>query len=482
MAKKTSRSFVLAAVACMALTGCNKTTSTATSTGTSTGGSTATSTASTSTAPATGVQAVINQAHTMDWTDVYKKAMDEIDGQKMYATGNSSRGGTALERFLHCLQGQEPNGTSTDGKTLLWKDKTDYAVFKTYKPNFTFTYDWSDKTGGTIYDYVDGDITGAKNLDMCMIQNASDLQSKEIETGNLLNYVPKEYVNTADPTNVSPLGMENVAKVFMYNNKGTKKFSNMWDTVGDGIHPQVMDITNETVGRNFLVMLTNETYSAKVKAAYDALTDKTYADTAIKYITDNNIATKYGITGDNAKYALAWDYLFLKQYTHMSDDGDTVANLAAAANTDQLGLLVYSKLRKIKETTGVSVANVDLQAYNSDFAGIGGYSYKHYLQVFKTAPHPWTACALIHYMSCNKDGFYAWGKDLGSYPTNESTGVDHTKDGQNIKGADGNLLPDVKTCDDKGWSWWKDKLVQEDPVYASKHAKLTVWFTSVTNG
>jgi hypothetical protein len=430
------------------------------------------------------VKAVIAEAETMSWKEVYKKAMDELDGKTMYCTGNSSRGTIAMTRFLHALQGQEPKKATDTSDTAEYQDKADYAEFKTYKPNFTFTIQWANKTGGQIYDYVDGDITGGKTLDMTMIQNASDLQNKEIETGNLLNYVPKEYVNTADPTNTSPLGLESVAKVFMFNNKGSKTYGNMWNLVGDGVHPQVMDISNETVGRNFLVMLTNTTYSAKVKAAYDALTGaaKTYADAAIKYVTDNKVASTYGLSGDNVNYALAWDYLFLKQYTVMTDDAPTVTNVATAANTDALGLLVYSKIRKVVESAAISVSNISLSAYDDNLIGIGGYSYKHYLQVFKTAPHPWAACALIHYMSCNKDGFYAWGKDLGSYPTNEAIGVDHTKDGESIKDYNGNVItPAVATCNDKGWSWWKDKLVQEDPVYSGKNAKLINWFTAVFN-
>ena len=85
---------------------------------------------------------------------------------------------------------------------------------------------------------------------------------------------------------------------------------------------------------------------------------------------------------------------------------------------DQFGLLVYSKLRSVEESSSVSVNNVKVAAYEDGYQGIGGYGYCHYLFVTDNSPLPWTACAFIAYMTCTADGFSAWGKDMGGYSSN----------------------------------------------------------------
>lgn len=430
--------------------------------------------------PTTRVEIAIADAETLTWKELYKKARDELDGQTWYACGNTSRGQGARNAFIKVLQGQK---YADDHENFV--DCDDYAEFKTYKPNFTATSNWSNQTGGQIYDYVDNDVNGAKNLNRALIQNANDLQSKEIETGNLLNFVPKEYVNDAAPGDVNPLGRERNAKVFRHNNADGKKVNNRWEFTKPGF--KFMDINNETVGRNFLIRLTEDKYADQVKAAYDAITDSTLkasADAAIKYVEDNNIATTYKVTSANGKYALAWDKLVVENNNYANDDGPIINELANKNNAGANGLLVYSKLRKITESKDSSVNNVDIVAYNEQYVGVGGYSYKHYCQIFKDAPYPYAACAFSHFITCNPDGFYAWGKDMGCYPINESVGVDHSKGGEGWKiyNPDTGEVDKVITAttrNDKGWSYWKSKLVEEDPVYSSSHAKLAVWFKTL---
>jgi len=76
----------------------------------------------------------------------------------------------------------------------------------------------------------------------------------------------------------------------------------------------------------------------------------------------------------------------------------------------QSGLLVYSKLRSITESPTSSVKNVTVAAYQDGYQGFGGYAYKHYLQIVKTAPLPWTAAAFISYMTTEKAGSPPGGK------------------------------------------------------------------------
>jgi hypothetical protein len=77
-------------------------------------------------------------------------------------------------------------------------------------------------------------------------------------------------------------------------------------------------------------------------------------------------------------------------------------------------------------------------------------------------------------MTTDKDGFAAWGKDLGSYSSNPNINKDHSKDG---------IVNGVETFpakNDKGYDWWISStggnLVIEDPAYCAKVApKMSDW-------
>ncbi len=42
---------------------------------------------------------------------------------------------------------------------------------------------------------------------------------------------------------------------------GDKTFTNCWDFVAEGVAPLFMGVNSELVGKNFLYMLTEETYA-----------------------------------------------------------------------------------------------------------------------------------------------------------------------------------------------------------------------------
>ena len=248
-----------------------------------------------------------------------------------------------------------------------------------------------------------------------------------------------------------------------------------------------MDFRNETVGRNFLIRLTKQEHASVVKKAYDALPAgdlKNAADEALKYVRDKKIAKLYKVDSTDGEYALAWDKLVVENNSYNNDDGPIRTALSNKSNAGKNGLLVYSKLRKITESKDASVNNVDVVAYNPNYIGVGGYAYKHYCQIFKNAKYPYAACAFSHFITCTKDGFYAWGKDMGCYPINSTVGIDHSKSGQgwkiyNPETGQVDKVIEAKTRNDKGWSYWKDKLVEEEPEYSSGHAGLAAWFTTL---
>lgn len=431
---------------------------------------------------ASAVEQAIAAAEKMDRNELYKKAIEELDGKTMNCVGNSSRGATALEHFIAYLQGKSAKQVVTDkvddkGKPIkIWQYTEDEEIrkaFPDYKADFSGKITWQQPKNNSIFDMIDGDISaGSGTFSLTLIQDGSQIQSKELDTGNLLNYIPKEWEGEA--SNKEPLALQSLNKVFMFNNQGgeaQKTYMNMWDFVRDDEKPQFMGINSEPVGRNFLVQITEPKYAAQVKAAYDALpaAQKTMYDADIASV--ETVASQYGVEGENAKYALAWVKRWLKQYNQQTDDAPICTNLVTKSNTGESGLLVYSKLRSITETDTQSKNNVTVAAYQDGYVGLGGYMYKHYMQILKTCPFPYAACAFIHFMTETKEGFSAWGKDIGGYAGDTKTRAmfNHSNDG-------GTETPNIN---DKGYTYWEPKCVVEDPAYVASKATLTTWFDTL---
>ena len=181
-------------------------------------------------------------------------------------------------------------------------------------------------------------------------------------------------------------------------------------------------------------------------------------------------AADLGLGADGA-YALAWIKLWVESYNAQTDDGPICNTLVDASAKDQFGLLVYSKLRSVEESSSVSVNNIKVAAYEDGYQGIGGYGYCHYLFVTDNSPLPWTACAFIAYMTCTADGFSAWGKDMGGYSSNPTV-AEETE--ANFHHSIGGMAEDGTTVEfaaknDRGYEWWttNGKLVLEDPEYCA---------------
>lgn len=434
----------------------------------------------------TATQKIIEEAETMSLHELAVKAIAESNGQKFYGLGNSSRGKTALEPFIAYLQ--------------------------TIDPNYTLTFDWQQPKNNKIFDQLSADSTKASGTyAMTLIQDGNQIESKMVQTGILDTFIPKEWAEANDTTADKYEGyleLQTLNKVFMFNNTGDKVYDNVWDFVAEGEHGLYMDIDSELVGKNFLYMLTQDKYATLMKEAYDKVTDttqKTYIDTAIAAVEQD--AKDFGL-GENGKYALAWIKLWVESYNAQTDDGPICNTLVADSATDQFGLLVYSKLRSVKETGTVSVNNVTIAAYQQGedlynkvkYEGIGGYAYCHYLFVTDNSPLPWTACAFIAYMTCiNTEaidlndsgsavdeqiaGFSAWGKDMGGYSSNPKLyALSESYYKHDVAGyVDGVNVYDCKN--DRGLVWWTEtgKLVIEDPEYCAKAAfGVGSWIETLT--
>ncbi len=395
------------------------------------------------------LQSIIKQAEGMTNDELFKKAIEESDGKTMYGIGNSSRGADAATEFIAALQEIDP---SYSGKI-----------------------EWSQPKNNSIFTVLNADVNSSSHqYSMTLIQDANQIQTKMIDTGVLLNFVPKDWKDAkgvnADVDSTPLLTLQTLSKVFQYNNLAGTSYGNVWDFVAEGESPMFMGVNSEPVGKNFLYMLTEDTYATTLKDAFDKLDAGQQA--AFKPTVDAmaDEAKSLGLEGDNAKYALAWIKLWASQYNEQTDDGPIEQQLVTTSAKGATGLLVYSKLRSIEESATSSVKNVDIAAYQDGYAGPGGFGYKHYLALPKTSPLPWTAMAFISFMVTDEQGFAAWGKDIGGYSANPNINQDHTQDGV-VDGKD-----EFPAMDDKGHDWWVSddggRLVLEDAQYLAKVAPV----------
>ena len=403
------------------------------------------------------VEEIIAQAQTMTNEELYKKAIEESNGKKFSAIGNSSRGKSAGASFVEMLQKMDPS--------------------------YTIEFDWGQPKNNTIFEALDADVKSSSHVySMTLIQDGNQIQSKMLDTGVLLNFVPKawsEAEGVAKDANENPLALQTLNKVFMFNNVNGASFTNMWDFVAEGQAPLFMGVNSELIGKNFLYMMTNEKYATYAKEAYEKLPAEKQAEFADIIEEMKLDAQDLGLTGENANYGLAWVFLWCEKYNEQTDDGPICNTLVTKSAADQAGLLVYSKLRSVEETAEASVNNITVAAYQDGYEGIGGYAYKHYLMLTKTSPLPWTACAFIAYMTTTPDGFYAWGKDMGGYAPVPACMQDHSSDGF-VDGVD-----TYPAKNDRGYDWWLNtgKLVVEEPAYcASVSGVMGDWIDGIVSG
>ena len=417
------------------------------------GGAPATTSGSTNAKPdnqeLTETQKIIQEAQTMTMEELAKKAIEESNGKTFYGVGNSSRGKSALPKFIEYLQ--------------------------TIDPSYNMEFEWQQPKNNKIFDQLTADsLKPTGTFAMTLIQDGNQIESKMYQTGILDTFVPKEW---AEANNIKAeefkgfLPLQTLNKVFMYNNTGSKTYDNCWDFVAEGEHGLYMDIDSEIVGKNFLYMLTRDDYALLLKTAFDALPaeEQAYFQPVIDQMDSE--AADLGL-GENGKYALAWIKLWVESYNAQTDDGPICTTLVDKSAKDQFGLLVYSKLRSVEESDSVSVNNVNVAAYDDNYTGIGGYGYCHYLFVTDNTPLPWTACAFISYMTCTQEGFSAWGKDMGGYSSNPTVAQATEAEYHHSEGGFVDGVSTYPAKNDRGYDWWTNdgQLVLEDPEYCASVA------------
>ena len=397
----------------------------------------------------TATQKIIAEAEGTSLEELAKKAIEESNGKTFYGVGNSSRGKSALPLFIEYLQ-------SIDS-------------------SYNMEFDWQQPKNNKIFDQLTADsLKDTGTYAMTLIQDGNQIESKIVQTGILDTFIPKEWADakgTSADAYEGFLPLQTLNKVFMYNNTGSKTYDNCWDFVAEGEHGLYMDIDSEIVGKNFLYMLTEDTYAGWLKEAFEALSadEQAYFQPTIKAMESE--AADLGL-GANGKYALAWIKLWVESYNAQTDDGPICNTLVDKSATDQFGLLVYSKLRSVEESASVSVNNINVAAYQDGYTGIGGYGYCHYLFVTDNSPLPWTACAFIAFMTCTQEGFSPSGKDMGGYASNPAVAEATAATYQHQTGGYVEGVSTFEAKNDRGYDWWtgNGKLVLEDPEYCASVA------------
>ena len=409
------------------------------------------------------VQSIVKQAEGMSMEELAKRAIEESNGKMFYGVGNSSRGKSALPLFIKYLQ--------------------------SVNPEYKLDFEWQQPKNNKIFDQLTADsLKSSGTFAMTLIQDGNQIESKMVRTGILDTFVPKEWAEAnglAADAYPAYLPLQTLNQVFMYNCVDKNKvYDNCWDFVAKDEHGLYMDIDSEIVGKNFLYMLTREDYATILKDAFEALSadERAYFMPTVNAMASE--AADLGL-GENGKYALAWIKLWVESYNAQTDDGPICNILVDSSAVNKFGLLVYSKIRSVKESDAVSKNNIKIAAYQDGYAGMGGYGYCHYLFVTDNSPLPWTACAFIAYMTCTTDGFSAWGKDMGGYSANpvvlaKNEAIYNHKNGGAATKDDPTEYP---AKNDRGYEWWTNdgKLVIEDPEYCASVA-FTVgsWIETLT--
>ena len=198
------------------------------------------------TAQKSAVQQVIEQAQTMTFADLAKKAIEESNGKTFYGVGNSSRGKSALPLFISYLQ--------------------------TIDASYNMTFEWQQPKNNKIFDQLTANsLKGTGTFAVTLIQDGNQIESKMVQTGILDTFIPLEWAQANGTTAAEYKGylpLQTLNKVFEYNCTGSKTYTNCWDFVMPGEHGLFMDIDSEIVGKNFLYMLTAPKYAKWLADAY----------------------------------------------------------------------------------------------------------------------------------------------------------------------------------------------------------------------
>lgn len=351
----------------------------------------------------TDVQAALAEAEGMTNEELYEKAKEEIAaGAQLNFYSTTSFAEKAAANFMAAypeLDGKVVYAEIDDGET--------YTILQ-----------------NTIGSGV------ADSADMALTQNGADLRTFMLDEGLTYTYFPEMYKDVVDEKFQKPAVVTFVDSLFIYNNtSGSIELTNVWQLTEPEWEGKVFfkDPTNETVNINFLIMLTSPEWVERMAEAYK------------DYYGEDWASEDY----ENASYEWIDKFLGNVNYTYTSAS-DMAKGIASGAGGN-LGLFVFSKLRKVDEADR---GNLTVVQFENDVKGFSGFMYNIYATVAKDTECPYT-CALFINFLLGEEGFGgddSWNSNQGYYSANSS-------------------IEKPEELEDEAYNYWSDKLVFEDADY-----------------
>lgn len=268
------------------------------------------------------------------------------------------------------------------------------------------------------------------SADMALVQNGADLKTYLLDEGLSYSYFPDMYKDVVDARYQNPGVVTFINSLFIYNNKGGSiGLNNVWQLTEAEWKDKVFfkDPTNETVNINFLIMLTSPEWSERMASAYEAYYGKAWE------------STEY----ESASYEWIAKFLANVNYTYTS--ASKIATGIASGAGGNLGLFVFSKLRKVDEADR---GNLTVVQFENEMEGFSGFMYAIYATVCSDTDCPYTCALFINYL-LGEEGFAgekSWNSSQGYYSANTSI----------EKPAD---------LEDEAYPFWSERLVVEDLEY-----------------
>ena len=308
-----------------------------------------------------------------------------------------------------------------------------------------FMNDYPELAGKVVYAEIDDVETytiltntigsGVKDsADMALTQNGPDLKTYLLDEGLTLTYFPDALKDVVSEAEQEPAVVTYVNSLLIYHNgEGSVNLTNVWELTEEKWKDRVFfkDPTNETVNINFLIMLTSEKWNARLEEAYEA---------------------RYGKAWEAGKFesaALEWIDGFLANVNYTYTSASKMAAGIASGAPGNMGLFVFSKLRKVDEADR---GNLTVVQFENEVEGFSGFMYPIYATVCKDTECPYTCALFINYL-LSEQGFAgpkSWNSSQGYYSPNKT-------------------IAKPEGIEDEPYEYWSDRLVIEDLEYIDEH-------------
>ncbi|MBR6090262.1 MAG: hypothetical protein IKP86_10040 [Anaerolineaceae bacterium] len=321
-----------------------------------------------------------------------------------------------------------------------------------------FMKDYPALDGKVIYAEIDDGETytiltntigsGVKDsADMGLVQNGPDLKTNLLEEGLSYSYFPDAMKDVVDEVNQDPAVITFINSLMIYHNgNGSINLTNVRQLTEPEWNGKVFfkDPTKETVNLNFLMMLTSPYWSERLAAAYEAFYGKAFE------------------AGEFKNAGFAWIDGFLKNVNYTYTSASKIATGIASGAPGNLGLFVFSKLRKVDEADR---DNLTVVQFENEVEGFSGFMYPIYATVANDTECPYTCALFINYL-LSEEGFAgekSWNSSQGYYSPNKTI-----------------LKPEgVK---DEPYEYWTTRLVFEDLEYIDENYADIYEFIAVRVG